>query len=452
VQFSIFPAALIALSFACPANADDSKPATRNDKTKSAEQDELATLVEAVNGKKSPTPIHQLTGAIDRKLNDKATAEAMAKRMLDRKAEFKVGPAAEKRLEAIVADKKSVPAAQLLLQCVRSKLISGATGKGGVAIGQVVVEDGKLDTEWVLAQMPILPGGYFAGEVGDVGKPLHFRAAGYEDVAVPIGGKAGDVVDVGTVTMKPIAADKMATLKGKIALDIVDRGPATASVSLMVPPPNTAGNYYSPRRAWPKPTPVKIEADGSFLVAGLTPGDYYLQVQAKDHGNEVKRIKAAPGKVADQGLIKLKTTDLGHYIGKAAPKTGDLPWEKDFAAASAKAESKKRPMMVMMTATWCGPCKALEQNVLNDAWVKHFLADYVIVKAYEDKDVEKKYGMNGYPTLVFTDSSGKEMHRTSGNQPSTKFLGNVVKASKKLSIKLPAELQTLVDKKVVAGD
>jgi len=432
--------------------ADDSKPKTNADvKPAAAQKDEISKLFDAVKGMKSDVPIHQLTFAVDQKLQNKETAEATTKRLLAQRTELGFGPVFEKRIDAIVAEKKDTAAAQLLLQCIKAKLTSKSFGKGGVAIGQVVVEDGKLDTEWVLAQMPILAGGYFAGEVGDMKKPIGFRAAGYEDAEAKLDGKTGEFFDVGVVTLKPMAKDKAATLKGKVELDIADRGPPKASISLMVPKPNTPHNGYSPRRAWPKPTEVKLEADGSFSVAGLTPGDYYMQVQAKDHGDESKMVKVAQG-VADQGVIRLKTTDLGHYIGKAAPKSGELPWEKDYSAAMARAASEKKPVMVMMTATWCGPCKMLEKNVLNDAWVKHFLSDFVVVKAYEDKAVEKKYPMNGYPTLVFTDSEGKELHRTAGYQPSTKFLSECVKAFGKLSMKLPEDLKTLVEKKVVAGN
>ena len=107
--------------------------------------------------------------------------------------------------------------------------------------------------------------------------------------------------------------------------------------------------------------------------------------------------------------------------------------------------------MVMMTATWCGPCKMLEKETLNDPWVKHFLTGFIIVKAYEDKEVEAKYPMNAYPTLVFTDSQGKELHRTVGFQPTTKFLEQCVAGMKKLALKLPEELQLLIDKKILGA-
>lgn len=449
-----FTVAAAAALFVSPAfAADDSKPKTNAEsKAKApAASDEIAKLALAAKGEKAGAPIHQLVSALDAKLQDKETGAATAKEILDRMAEFELGATVEKSLQKIAADKKQAAAAQLLLQCVRARLVTKTMKKGGVVLGQVVVEDGKLSPEMVLAQMPISAEGYFAGEVGDMKKPVNFRAAGYEDVEAKLDGKSGEFFDVGVVTMKPMPKGSAVTLKGKVQLEIADRGPATMSLSLMVPKPNTPHGGYSPRRGWPKPTEVKLEADGSFSVPGLTPGDYYMMIQAKDHAQKSEMVKVGGGGVTDKGVIKLSTTDLGFYIGKAAPKTGELPWEKDYTAAMKKAEAEKKPVMVMMTATWCGPCKMLEKDVLNDPWVKQFLSGFVIVKAYEDKDVEAKYPMNGYPTLVFLDSTGKEKHRTSGYQPSPKFLSECVKGMKKLAVEVPADLKTLVEKKVVEG-
>src|SRR5262245_59671569 len=62
-----------------------------------------------------------------------------------------------------------------------------------------------------------------------------------------------------------------------------------------------------------------------------------------------------------------------------------LAWEKDYPSAITKAKAEKKPLMIMMTATWCGPCKMLEKETLDDPWVRYFLSNFVVVKAYEDK-------------------------------------------------------------------
>jgi thioredoxin-related protein len=91
----------------------------------------------------------------------------------------------------------------------------------------------------------------------------------------------------------------------------------------------------------------------------------------------------------------------------------------------------------------------LEAQTLSDPWVQQFMKKFVVVKAYEDKEVEKQYGLNGYPTLVFTDKVGKELHRTVGYQPAGAFSGQILKACQELNIPADKDLQALAEKGVV---
>ncbi len=108
-------------------------------------------------------------------------------------------------------------------------------------------------------------------------------------------------------------------------------------------------------------------------------------------------------------------------------------------------------MLVMMTATWCGWCKKLEADTLDDPWVRHFLAGFVLVKAFQDKDVDQKYGC-GYPTLVFTDDAGELAHKTAGYKLPMPFAAECARAFKKLALAPRPELKTLLDKKLVTAD
>ena len=378
-------------------------------------------------------------------------AEAAARLVLSRRESITPDPDVEKCVNDLSTQKKSTLAARLLLEIAKAKTAVASFKKGHVAVGRVVLADGKLDPELVLAQMEILPEGYFAGEVGDLNRPLGFRAAGYASLDIPLKGKTGELVYLGTITLKPLSAAQVASLKGKVKLDDAKEGAAaTIQLSLSVPKPNTPHNGYSPRHRWPESIKVPVSESGEFTATGLSPSEYTIIVQAPGHARTFQQISFDEGQEKDAGTINLKSTDLVFYIGKAAPKSGELAWEKDFASALKKAQAEQKPLMVMMTATWCGPCKALEKDTLNDPWIRHFLSSFVIVKAYEDKDVEKTYGLNGYPTLVFTDSAGKEAHRTVGNQPVLSFATVCAKAHAKLGQKLPGELQRLVQEKVIS--
>jgi hypothetical protein len=81
--------------------------------------------------------------------------------------------------------------------------------------------------------------------------------------------------------------------------------------------------------------------------------------------------------------------------------------------------------------------------------VTRLLSGYVLVQAFEDKQVEEKYGNGGYPTLVFTDSTGNVAHKFVGYRAVLPFLEQLALAEQKLGRKLPEELQTLADKKLI---
>src|SRR5262245_35677559 len=199
--------------------------------------DDLTLLLETLNGKAKGkrTPIHEVMERLERQLQDRGLATSTANRILERSREYDLSMVLDWRLEAMVREGRNVRAAELWLQCLRAHLVATTLGKGAVAIGRVVVDDGKLDPEMVLAQMPILQGGYFASEVGDLAKPIRFRAPGYEEVEVPFTGKVGPIVDVGTVVLKPLSPDNAGSLKAQLVLDIPERGPPTVKLSMMVP-------------------------------------------------------------------------------------------------------------------------------------------------------------------------------------------------------------------------
>jgi thiol-disulfide isomerase/thioredoxin len=424
--------------------------AAQEPKAKSSEGEKLVEVFKGSDRASFSKVMNELQGKLSK---GGAVAEELARDLLELPAEFVSDDVTLKLLRTIADNGKPVVAAELLLRIVQSRSTVKALKRGNVVVGQLIVADGVCDPELVMAQMPILTDGYFAGEIGDVKRPLCFRAHGYQNLDVPLEGKNGDVFCVGKVTLKPLTDEQKASLKGKVTLDAAkSSGSAVLTINMNVGPVNTPHNGYSPRRRWPEAITVPVSENGEFSISGLSPSGYFVQVTAKDHVQYRNTVKFNPGEQLDVGTYRLFANDLGFYVGKPAPKSGELAWEKDYETALSRAKAEKKPLMVMMTATWCGPCKMLEKQTLDEPWTRYFLSEFVIVKAYEDKDVEKTYGLTGYPTLVFTDSEGKAAYTTVGYKEVLPFAMECAKAYRKLNMKTPSELQTLIEKKIIVLD
>ena len=95
-------------------------------------------------------------------------------------------------------------------------------------------------------------------------------------------------------------------------------------------------------------------------------------------------------------------------------------WAHGLDEGKAKAQEDGRPMVVLFTATWCGPCQHLKQTVLTQPKVHDALqAGYVPVKVdMSNADISdpliKQYQLEGWPTVIVMSADGTEIKRFAG--------------------------------------
>ncbi len=99
------------------------------------------------------------------------------------------------------------------------------------------------------------------------------------------------------------------------------------------------------------------------------------------------------------------------------------------------AQNLKKPVIIDFYATWCTPCRELEDVTFHDASVvKQAESDFVMVKVDVTKGgnpvherLLRQYEVKGVPTIVFLDSGGKEKRdlRLVDFLPPDQFLGRM---------------------------
>lgn len=83
-------------------------------------------------------------------------------------------------------------------------------------------------------------------------------------------------------------------------------------------------------------------------------------------------------------------------------------------------------VMLDFYTDWCGYCKKLDEEVYPEAGVKQAMAAYEFRKINAEQGdanhaLAQKYKVDGFPTIVFVDPKGNEVHRIVGYEPAAQF-------------------------------
>lgn len=93
--------------------------------------------------------------------------------------------------------------------------------------------------------------------------------------------------------------------------------------------------------------------------------------------------------------------------------------EGNFKTLLAKAKKENKLIFIDAYAVWCGPCKLMVKNIfplqsVGDHYNSHFVNAKIDMEKGEGIELAKKYNVKVFPTYLFINGDGEEVHRTIG--------------------------------------
>ncbi len=121
---------------------------------------------------------------------------------------------------------------------------------------------------------------------------------------------------------------------------------------------------------------------------------------------------------------------------------GDFPagspkFEHSFSQVQANSKKSGKPVVVVFSAVWCGPCQVMKKEVYPSAEVKafHDKFEWAYIDVDDEKNAEyaKKFGVEGIPHVQFLDKEGNPIGSQIGSTSAGDFAATLKKMLAKSS-------------------
>ena len=114
--------------------------------------------------------------------------------------------------------------------------------------------------------------------------------------------------------------------------------------------------------------------------------------------------------------IALSTLICGMVVPAMGDDAGGPKWYDSYEEGREAADAQGLPLLLHFYADWCGPCRRMEQTVLNSDLVTAQCGKVVAAKVNADheRDVADRFSVEGFPTDVLLSQEGDVIMRRTG--------------------------------------
>lgn len=122
---------------------------------------------------------------------------------------------------------------------------------------------------------------------------------------------------------------------------------------------------------------------------------------------------------------------------------GSPKFSKRYRAAVAEAKKTGKPLILVFSATWCGPCQQMKNQVYPSDAVKplhdKFVWAYLDVDDKDNKKVAEQYGVKPIPHIEIVDAEGKSLAKQIGGLAPEAFAKKLTEVADKAAPATPAK-------------